>query len=155
MICVSRIIGLVTFITHPPTSNYPKTYHLPFFTHHRDVFCAHKTRIFPHSSNRDHSSNWVTTVDRRSCATAHMPRITWPWTLGPNVVCVKSHRNFNDYSVSNHTTCETFNLLAMDFLFQILAHPVFKMWVIQKPNKVALWKKRHFEEEKMEIIQHV
>ena len=41
------------------------------------------------------------------------------------------------------------------FLFQILAHPVFKMWVTQKPNKVALWNKRHFEEKKMEIIQHV
>ena len=41
------------------------------------------------------------------------------------------------------------------FFFQILAHPVFKMWVIQKPNKVALWNKRHFEEEKMEIIQYV
>ena len=37
----------------------------------------------------------------------------------------------------------------------ILAHSVFKMWVIQKPNKVALWNKRHFEEKKMEIIQHV
>ena len=48
------------------------------------------------------------------------------------------------------------NLLATDFFFlQILAHPVFKMWVIQKPNKVALWNKRHFEEEKMEIIQYV
>ena len=41
------------------------------------------------------------------------------------------------------------------FFFQIVAHPVFKMWVIQKPNKVALWNKRHFEGEKMEIIQHV
>ena len=38
-----------------------------------------------------------------------------------------------------------FNLLATDFFFQILAHPIFKMWVIQKPNKVALWNKRHFE----------
>ena len=47
-----------------------------------------------------------------------------------------------------------FNLLATDF-FLILAHPVFNMWVIQKPNKVALWNKRHFEEKKMEIIQHV
>ena len=46
------------------------------------------------------------------------------------------------------------NLLVTDF-FQILAHPVFKMWVIQKPNKVALWNKRHFEEKKMGIIQHV
>jgi hypothetical protein len=42
----------------------------------------------------------------------------------------------------------TINLLATDFLFQILARPVFKMWVIQKPNKVALWNKRHFEGEK-------
>ena len=41
------------------------------------------------------------------------------------------------------------------FFFQILAHPVFKLWVIHKPNKVALWNKRHFEERKMEIIQHV
>ena len=47
-----------------------------------------------------------------------------------------------------------FNLLATDF-FQILAHFVFKIWVIQKPNKVALWNKRHFEEKRMEIIQHV
>ena len=39
-----------------------------------------------------------------------------------------------------------FNLLATDFFFQILAHPVFKMWVIQKPNKVTLWNKWHFEE---------
>ena len=39
--------------------------------------------------------------------------------------------------------------------FKILVHPVFKMWVIQKPKTVALWNKRHFEEKKMEIIQHV
>ena len=32
--------------------------------------------------------------------------------------------------------------------FQILAHSVFKMWVIQKPNKVALWNKWHSEEKK-------
>ena len=39
--------------------------------------------------------------------------------------------------------------------FQILAHSVFKMFVIQKPNKVALGNKRHFEEKRMEITQHV
>jgi hypothetical protein len=44
-----------------------------------------------------------------------------------------------------------FNLLETDFFFQILAHPVFKMWVIQKPNKVALWNKRHFEEKKWRL----
>ena len=35
--------------------------------------------------------------------------------------------------------------------FQILAHPVLKMWVIQKPNKVALWNKRYFEEKKWRL----
>jgi hypothetical protein len=29
------------------------------------------------------------------------------------------------------------------------------MWIIQEPNKVALWNKWHFEEEKTEIMQHV
>ena len=45
----------------------------------------------------------------------------------------------------NHT-CLTFR---RRIIFQILAHSVFKMWVIQKPNKVALWNKRHFEEKIM------
>ena len=43
------------------------------------------------------------------------------------------------------------NLLATDFFFQILTHPVFKMWVKQKPNKVALWNKWHFEEKKWRL----
>ena len=30
-----------------------------------------------------------------------------------------------------------------------------KMWIIQEPKKVALWNKRHFEEEKTESVQHV
>jgi hypothetical protein len=29
------------------------------------------------------------------------------------------------------------------------------MWLIQEPNKVALWNKQHFEERKTEIMQHV
>jgi hypothetical protein len=32
---------------------------------------------------------------------------------------------------------------------------LFKMWVIQEPNKVALWNKQYFEERKAEIMQHV
>ena len=51
--------------------------------------------------------------------------------------------------------CIIFNLLATDFFFPNFSTPVFKMWVIQKPNRVALWNTRHFEEEKTEIIQHV
>ena len=37
----------------------------------------------------------------------------------------------------------------------ILAHPVYKMWIIQEPNKLALWNKLHFEEKKTESIEHV
>jgi hypothetical protein len=32
--------------------------------------------------------------------------------------------------------------------FLILAQPVYKMWIIQEPNKLELWNKLHFEEEK-------
>jgi hypothetical protein len=39
--------------------------------------------------------------------------------------------------------------------FNFLAHPVYKMWIIQEPKKVSLWNKRHFEEKEMEGVQHV
>ena len=46
------------------------------------------------------------------------------------------------------------NPLAPDF-FLILAHPVYKMWITQEQNKLALRNKLHFEEKKTEIIEHV
>ena len=30
----------------------------------------------------------------------------------------------------------------------ILAHPVYKMWIIQEPNTLELWYKLHFEKKK-------
>ena len=39
--------------------------------------------------------------------------------------------------------------------FLTLAHPIYKMWIIQEPNMLELWNKLHFEEEKMESIYHV
>jgi len=42
-----------------------------------------------------------------------------------------------------------------NFFFLILAHPVYKLWIIQEPNKLALWNKLHFEEKKTESIEHV
>ena len=47
------------------------------------------------------------------------------------------------------------NPLAPELLFLILAHPVYKMWLILEPNKLALWNKLHFEEEETESIEHV
>ena len=42
-----------------------------------------------------------------------------------------------------------------NYFFLILAHPVYKMWIIQEQNMLELWNKLHFEQEKTEIIHHV
>jgi len=41
------------------------------------------------------------------------------------------------------------------FFFLILAHPVYKMWIIQETDTLELWNKLHFEAKKMESIYHV
>jgi hypothetical protein len=48
-----------------------------------------------------------------------------------------------------------FNLLAPELFFFILAHPVYKMWIIQELNMLELWNKLHFEKKKTESIYHV
>jgi len=47
------------------------------------------------------------------------------------------------------------NLLVTELFFNILAHPVYKMWIEQEPNTLELWNKLHFEERKTESIYHV
>ena len=42
-----------------------------------------------------------------------------------------------------------------NYFFLILAHPVYKIWIILEPNTLELWNKQHFEEKKMESIYHV
>ena len=42
-----------------------------------------------------------------------------------------------------------------NYFFFILAHPVYKMWIIQEPNTLDLWNKLHFEEEKTDSIYYV
>ena len=42
--------------------------------------------------------------------------------------------------------------LAPELFFLILAHSVYKMWIIQEPNKLKLWNKLHFKEKKTESI---
>jgi hypothetical protein len=48
----------------------------------------------------------------------------------------------------------TLTLWCQNFILHF-STPVFKMWIIQEANKVALWNKRHFEEKETEIMQHV
>ena len=50
---------------------------------------------------------------------------------------------------------QTLNLLAPELFFLILAHTVYKMWIIQEPNKLELWNKLHFKEKKTESINHI
>ena len=40
------------------------------------------------------------------------------------------------------------NLLAPEFFFLILAHPVYKMWIIQEPKQVSIMKQTAFWREK-------
>ena len=37
------------------------------------------------------------------------------------------------------------------FKILILAHPVYKMWIIQEPNTLELWNKLHFEGKKRRL----
>ena len=49
----------------------------------------------------------------------------------------------------DHWFDPVFNLLAPElFFFLILAHSVYKMWIIQEPNTLELWNKLHFERKK-------
>jgi len=41
-----------------------------------------------------------------------------------------------------------FNILAPELFFLILAHTVYKMWIIQERNMLEIWNNLHFEEEK-------
>ena len=47
------------------------------------------------------------------------------------------------------------NPLGSELFFLILAHSVYKMWIVQEPNKLELWNKLHFEGKKTESIEHV
>jgi len=49
-------------------------------------------------------------------------------------------------------TLGAINLLVQELLFLILAHPVYKMWIMQESNTLELWKKKlHFEEKKRRV----
>ena len=43
------------------------------------------------------------------------------------------------------------NPFGAGIIFLILAHSVYKMWIIQEPNKLELWNKLHFKEKKRRV----
>ena len=50
---------------------------------------------------------------------------------------------------------DSLTLWRRNYFFLILAHPVYKMWIIQVSNKLALWNKLHLKRKKTESIEHV
>ena len=61
-----------------------------------------------------------------------------------------------DTCIPSQVTILRINPFGAGIIFLILAHPVYKMWIIQEPNKLALWNKLHFEEKKKTMsIEHV
>jgi len=70
---------------------------------------------------------------------------------------IMPHQRHGLYSRKLQGSCEwfvfdQFNLLAPEFFFfLILAHPVYKMWIIQEPNTLELWNKLHFEVKKRRV----
>jgi len=68
---------------------------------------------------------------------------------------LQEHSTSYEITAKGYLHKGTVNPLAPELLFFILAHPVYKIWIIQEPNKLALWNKLHFEEEKTESREHV
>ena len=66
----------------------------------------------------------------------------------------KSQANKSRREAHSMALC-VINFLEPELFFLILAHSVYKMWIIQEPNTLDLWNKLHFEEEKTESIYHV
>jgi hypothetical protein len=94
----------------------------------------------------------------------HWTKVWLVWTL--SLVCgllqCPSHKKRVSQPLARTATLEPYsmspshivsseeflNLLAPELFFLILALPVYKMWIIQEPNKLELWNKLHFEEKK-------
>jgi len=64
---------------------------------------------------------------------------------------VMAHAQKPDFDFRSKRTFP-FNLLTPELFFLILAHPEYKMCIIQVPNMLELWNKLHFEEEETETI---
>jgi hypothetical protein len=114
------------------------------------------TVIFPCKLNNNRNKQFYRLKHHHLTA-----RITWciqeVWNAGSTYSQTLQANNLHSVP-ANVTPSLCLSVKLLTFLtfwrrifFQILAHPVFKMWVIQKLNKVALWNKRHFEEEKWRL----
>ena len=79
------------------------------------------------------------------CPSVHMEQLSSHWTDFHGIWYLS---NFSEPCLENSSFI---NLLAPDFFFLILAHSVYKMWIIQEPNTLELWNRLHFEGKKRKV----
>jgi len=81
--------------------------------------------------------------------------LSYHWTTTKSSRQLISSRFLSRSSNSLNIPVIYIKLLAPELFFFILAHPVYKMWIIQEPNTLDLLNKLHLEEEKTESIYRV
>ena len=64
------------------------------------------------------------------------------------------HTSISVFMYSTGYSCQILTFWRRNYFFN-LSTPVYKMWIIQEPNKLELWNKLHFKEKKTESIHHV
>ena len=76
--------------------------------------------------------------------------VYWFYTFALLIHIFQSTQLYN--KSIRYTDMIRLNLLTPELFFKILAHPAYKMWIIQEPNMLELRNKLHFKEEKTESI---
>ena len=124
-----------------------------------DVVNCHNELIFrPKQSKclnlKTNSLRSFETSGTTSCTTHHIQKelkLQMPIEFAPvwdkNLVFSYWQVNCStaQYIVTMSSFRHMFNLLAPELFFLILAHSVYKTWIIQEPNKLELWNKLHFK----------
>ena len=76
--------------------------------------------------------------------------------LGASLLCKDSDSGLAEQTKMNISGRVNIFIFSLTFwrrnvFFLILAHPVYKMWIIQEPNTLELWSKLHFEWKKRRV----
>ena len=100
---------------------------------------------------------FVTSVPQPWTYPQHIHSKCWSFSTRKCGVTRDSNNNRNYLTSLDETHCSrpTLTFWTRNYFFLVLAHPVYKMRIIQGPNTIELWNKLHFEEEKTESIHHV
>ena len=108
-------------------------------------------------------SRWWTERPSEICRVFFKNKINWDfgascWIYYRNILRCKAPWT-SDYALLrqlqfSRATCQNLIVYSDPRGCNILQY-VYKMWIIQEPNKLALWNKLHFEEKKTESIEHV